>query len=447
MIAIRLKRIDNEDVSELQRQFGNAVRFCFNRYVDSNGTLTDAQVTRLVHRMNSVERLDFTMLLMASRKAHSIYKAFEKQELDSLIFGGRNNWNRYQKHLISKEEFNANRQLPICVEGDKSHRGNRKFSLDLNNDRIIFKPSRSEHYEIKFVHHGRAQRAMLAELQRRYDNRDEVCFTAELSRDYVTLIVDENDFAHEVPHIDGRTASIDMNPNYVALVIRDEKGEFLQQEIFDFKRLSELDKRKNYASKQNKIKWRSHLNSKRKHEVLQVAKRIAKQCAHYQVSDFVIEDLSIKSKDHGKGRSFNKLCNNSWQRRLLTSNLRKRMNLMKIRFHEVYAGYSSIKGVLENDGKVDSIASAIEIGNRKGKDLKKFGDSKVKLGNLSNRWKEEIGSNFKHVPTWKEVYEFLKSNYPGNSYRVLFSEKHPLLRVSLRMGSEKSLVKIRNFDG
>ena len=44
MIAIRLKRIDNEDVSELQRQFGNAVRFAFNRYADSNGTLSDAQV-------------------------------------------------------------------------------------------------------------------------------------------------------------------------------------------------------------------------------------------------------------------------------------------------------------------------------------------------------------------------------------------------------------------
>ena len=446
MIAIRLKRIDNEDVSELQRQFGNAVRFAFNRYADSDGTLSDAQVRGLAHRMSNIEKLDATILQDACYKAKSLYNATEKTGT-SPIFGGRNNWNRYQKHLISKEEFNANRQLPICVRGDKTHRGNRKFSLDLNNDRIIFKPSRSDHYEIKFVHHGRAQRALLAELQRRYDNREEICFTAELSRDYVTLIVDENDFAHEVPHIDGRRASIDMNPNYVALVIRDEKGDFLQQEIFDFKSLSELDKRKNYKSKQNKIKWRSHLNSKRKHEILQVAKRIAEQCAHYRVSDFVIEDLSIKSKDHGKGRSFNKLCNNSWQRRLLTSNLRKRMNMLGINFHEVYAGYSSIKGVLENENKVDSIASAIEIGNRFGKKLGKFGDSKVELGNLSNRWKNEISSNFKQVPSWKEVSDFLKKNYPGNSYRVLFSEQHPLLRVSSRMGSEKSFVKIRIFDG
>lgn len=446
MIAIRLKRIDNEDVSELQRQFGNAVRFAFNRYADSNGTLSDAQVRGLAHRMSNIEKLDATMLQDACYKAKSLYNATEKTGA-SPIFGGRNNWNRYQKHLITREEFIANRQLPICVRGDKTHRGNRKFALDLNNDRIIFKPSKSEHYDIQFMHNGRVQRALLAELQRRYDSREEVCFTAELSRDYVTLIVDENDFAHEVPHIDGRCASIDMNPNYIALVIRDEKGEFLQQEIFDFKRFSELDKRKNYKSKQDKVKWRSHLNSKRKHEVLQVAKRIAKQCAHYQVSDFVIEDLNIKSKDHGKGRSFNKLCNNSWQRRLLASNLRKRMNLMKIRFHEVYAGYSSIKGVLENENKVDSIASAIEIGNRLGEKLGKFGDSKVKLGNLSNRWKNEISSNFKQAPSWKEVSDFLKSNYPGNSYRVLFSEQHPLLRVSSRMGSEKSFVKIRIFDG
>ena len=446
MLAIKLKRMDDADVSELQRQFGNAVRFAFNRYADSQGSLGDAQVIGLAHRMNNIEKLDITILQQACYKAKSLYNATEKTG-ESPIFGGRNNWNRYQKHLITREEFIANRQLPICVRGDKTHRGNRKFALDLNNDRIIFKPSRSEHYEIKFVHHGRAQRALLAELQRRYDNREEVCFTVELSRDYVTLIVDENDFSHEAHHIDGRRASIDMNPNYIALVIRDEKGEFLQQEIFDFKQLSNLDKKKNYSSKQDKVKWRSHLNSKRKHEVLQVAKRIAKQCAHYHVSDFVIEDLNIKSKDHGKGRSFNKLCNNSWQRRLLTNNLCKRMNMIGINFHEVYAGYSSIKGVLENDEKVDSIASAIEIGNRLNKNLGKFGDSKVKLGNLSNRWKKEIGSSFKQAPSWKEVSDFLKKNYPGNSYRVLFSEQHPLLRVSSRMGSEKSFVKAHVFDG
>ena len=37
MIAIKLQRIDNEDVSELQRQFGNAVRFAYNRFWDSQG--------------------------------------------------------------------------------------------------------------------------------------------------------------------------------------------------------------------------------------------------------------------------------------------------------------------------------------------------------------------------------------------------------------------------
>ena len=181
--------------------------------------------------------------------------------------------------------------------------------------------------------------------------------------------------------------------------------------------------------------------------MLQVARRIASQCAHYQVSDFVIEDLNIKSKNFNKGKVFNKLCNNSWQRRLLAGNLRKRMNLMKIKFHEVYAGYSSVKGMLENDGKVDSIASAIEIGNRlNNKNLRKFGDSKVELGNLSNRWKNEIGSNFKQAPSWKQVYEFLKKNYPRNSYRVLFSEQHLLLRASSRMSSVKSFVKVHIFN-
>lgn len=156
MLAIKLKRMDDVDVSELQLQFGNAVRFAFNRYADSQGSLSDAQVIGLAHRMNNIEKLDTTFLQQACYKAKSLYNATEKTGT-SPIFGGRNNWNRYKKHLISKEEFNANRQLPICVRGDKNSRGNRKFALDLNNDMIIFKPSRSEHYEIKFVHHGRVQ--------------------------------------------------------------------------------------------------------------------------------------------------------------------------------------------------------------------------------------------------------------------------------------------------
>ena len=447
MIAIKLARTDTSDVSELQRQFGNAVRFCFNRFVDTNNNITPAQASKLAQAMNHVEMLDATILQMSSRKAYNIYKSFEKQGDATLIFGGKSNWTRYQKHLISKEDFNANRQLPICIEGDKSHRGNRKFALDLNNDRIIFKLSKSEHYDITFSSIGKARRALLTELQRRYDEREEICFTVELSKDFVTLIIDEKDFAKEIPHINGRCASIDMNPNYIALVIRDEKENFLTQEIFDLKQLSELDKRKNYSFKKDKVKWRSHLNSKRKHEILHISKRIASQCAHYQVSDFVIEDLNIKSKNTGNGKAFNKLCLNSWMRKLLSSNLRKRINMLGINFYEVYAGYSSVKGQLENDEKVDSIAAAIEIGNRLNvKDLKKFGDSKVELGNLSNRWKKEINSSFKQVPSWKQVYEFLKKNYPGNSYRVLFSERRMSLRASSRMSSEKSFVKVHCFD-
>ena len=288
---------------------------------------------------------------------------------------------------------------------------------------------------------------MLAELQRRYDEREEVCFTVELSQSHICLIIDEKDFAKPVRTIDGRTASIDLNPNYIALVIRNEKGEFLEQEIFDLKHLSELDKRKNYKSKQDKKKWRTHVNRKRRHETIHIAKRIAKQCAHYGVSDFVVEDLNIKSKDQKKGKAFNKLVLNNWMRKLLTSNLRKRCNLLGIRFNEVYAGYSSIKGQLEHDAKVDSIAAAIEIGNRlNSKNLGKFGDSKVELRALSNRWKDEIDARFKNVPSWNQISEYLKQNYPGNSYLVLFAEKHPLLRESFRMSSIHSGIRIHRFD-
>lgn len=110
MIAIKLTRTDISDVSELPLQFGNAVRFCFNRFVDMDNNITPAQASKLAQAMNHIERLDATTLQMASRKAHAIYKIFKKHDSDSLIFGGKSNWTRYQKHLISKDEF----QEVIC---------------------------------------------------------------------------------------------------------------------------------------------------------------------------------------------------------------------------------------------------------------------------------------------------------------------------------------------
>ena len=57
-----------------------------------------------------------------------------------------------------------------------------------------------------------------------------------------------------------------------------------------------------------------------------------------------MENLTIESSDKGKGRLFNKLCNNDWLRTTLRNNLLKRCNLFGIKFLEVRPEYSSFIG-------------------------------------------------------------------------------------------------------
>ena len=88
----------------------------------------------------------------------------------------------------------------------------------------------------------------------------------------------------------------------------------------------------------------------------------------------------------------------------------------------------------------ENIGVAIQIEKRIDKELKGFGNTKVEIGKLSNRWKKEIISNFKQFLTWKDIFEYLKKKYKM-SYRYFFSDKNKNIRVSYRLNSDKSYIK------
>ena len=395
--------------------------------------------------MNNIDLLDASFIKQAVKKAKNIYSSRKEDDgtCEKVVFGGKNLFKKRKENKISKSEFQELRLLPIKVVGSQNDNGNRKFSIDLKNHKIIFKRDKSHHYEIELNGYSKKDEELLYKLQEKYDlDKKSTKFTVELDKEYIYITFDESEFSNsEYKGILNRTASIDMNPNYISLVIQDENGILLKQ-IYSLKELNEFsDKKKN---KQNKI-IKKHLNNKRKYETLQISKDIIKTCIHYKVESFVIEDLNIKSKSLNKGRKLNRLCLNNWLRNLLFNNLKKRCNLNNIQFYCVYAGYSSIKGQLENEMEVDSIAAAIEIGKRKNKNLKKFGDSKLKLKDLSNRWKKEVKTNFSKVPTWKEVSSFLKKKFKNSSYRNFFSDKNKNIRVSYSLNSKANYVKVYSF--
>ena len=437
MITIKLKLKEKQTgYQKLLKQFNNVVRYSYNRYCD-NKRIKDSDIIKLVKtNMNNIEQLDASIIQFAVAKSKQIYKTNGQK----VIFGGKTNYKRYLQGLIKKEQFNNERKLPLRFVGRKEDSGNRKFSLDLRNDKIIFKQNRSKHFCLKYIV-SKNQKELLKQLQEIYDKDKKLfSYTIQLNQEYIWFTFDQTILKNKgYKPKSNRIASIDQNPNYISLVISDGNKHLLKT-VFSLKEINNLDKKKSYKDKENKIEHRKYLHNKRKYETLQISKRISQILKQYKVQTLILQDLNIKSLDKKKGKRFNKLVNNFWIRKLFSNNLNKRCNLIGIQTQEVFAGYSSIKGQLQNQNEVDSIAAAIQIGKRKDKDLKGFGNTKVEVGKLSNRWKKEVVSNFKQVPTWKDISEYLKKKYKM-SYRYFFSEFDKNIRVSYRLNSDKSYIK------
>ena len=142
-----------------------------------------------------------------------------------------------------------------------------------------------------------------------------------------------------------------------------------------------------------------------------------------KVSKICIEELNISSSDKGQGKTFNRLCNNKWNREVTISNLKVLTSTYGIDLVKVNPIYSSFVGNIEYGDSTtpDMVASSIEIARRgykkfsKGWFYPKLDTEKVK--NKFNQWKEEIYSN---VENWKEL--FLKVKKSGMRYRFQLSE-------------------------
>jgi IS605 OrfB family transposase len=168
--------------------------------------------------------------------------------------------------------------------------------------------------------------------------------------------------------IENRVFAIDLNPNYVGWSVVDWKssseftvittGVISTKDINDFdnnlKGLPTTDTKKHY------------INNKRRFEVYQITKYLVQIATHYRSELFITEDLSIESSDKTLGKRYNKLVNNQWNRSKMVENLKKRCNIVGIRFLTVQANYSSFIGnFLYRDLELpDMVLSSIELGRR-----------------------------------------------------------------------------------
>lgn len=422
VITIKLELTEPVNIADYQKQFTSIRNFAFNRLIENS---TPNQVEHLVKtKLKNINLMDASLQKEAVNEARTFIRDNQK----TVVFGGKKNWCNYNKGLITKKEYQQRKLSSIIVRGETSskHKGNRKFKLDASNHQIIFKPNRSTKI---FCQYKKTKRDwMLVKLQQLCE-LGVTYFTVRLRPDCVFVTFDESILRkNEYKPIRKRICAIDLNPNYIAVVVRHGKS-ILHKEVIGLYHLN-----------------KANINKKR-HEDYQIVKRLIETAKHHKCEYFAYEELNIESGDKGKGKRFNKFCNNDWRRKRITTGISKWCNIIGIKIQEVIPEYSSFIGQIRNENDYDSIAAAIELSRRAWLFVSYYRDKDVQevKGNivgiqrklpehLVDRWKKKL--DVKKLTTYKSLYLEIKKL--GYSYRHLFDPRS----FSFRSKSAKSLVDV-----
>jgi len=445
MITYKYKIQNSIDISKYLQPYNNVVRYAYNRFRE----LPDASIDDIVRivqvNMTHIDVLDFSLIRYAVLKASSM------KDKNKVIFGGKKLFNAIKffklkknpkisleelKERFHKKKFNK----PLFLRGccDDSH-GNRKAELDIiDNNSIILKFNRNEHIEVKLPELNKKHKEHLSKLQDLCDE-NKGCFSLEVNNEYIYIIFEEEYIKTEKKRkfIENRILTLDLNPNYIGLSICDWSGagfkKIIHKEIIDISKLSAL--------KQNKYK-----KHKRDYETAEVNRHIINLAQHYRCELIAFEKLDIKAKDHSRGKRFNRLVNNCWNRTKLLQNLIKRSVIAGIRYQGIVAMYSSFIGQMTNETEYDSIAASLELSRRAYLFTKAIKEEikprnivypKFNVSILPTPWKKMAVDQ--SIKSWKGLYLSLKKS--KIRYRFLFAlDKFKGISFSLK--SDKSLVMI-----
>lgn len=429
IITIKIPLINDitQEVVGFQRKYNNVVRYTFNRFMEGHSR---TEVFNLIKTLNNVNELDVTWRREAAKLAESLAMATKKKDEDeqTVIFGGRKWFKKRLRGKISSEEYKEKKKLMyISCEGSKSDtNGNRKFkfnvetfegSVKLDGRTVNFACKKIRNKNLQYVR----QAVALAE-------EGEIGMTYRLSGTHFYICVDlEKLHLERYSAKKNVTLALDMNPNYIGLSIVGNNEEVMLRKVYDLNKIGDN-------------------NNKRKHELTEIAKSIALLCRHYCVEYCGYEKLSMKSGDKGKGRRYNKMVNNNWDRERFVNSLRKWLGVVGCKFLELAPQYSSFIGCITHEGETDSVAASIELNRRLREFKAQYIDKTKPRGDVIfppfqtshfNRWKESFGNIA--FDGWKEAYQWFKET--EHSYRLTYNEwlRHTVARP-FRYKSLRSLV-------
>jgi hypothetical protein len=432
--------LEKDEILNYIKNYNNVLRFTYNR-VCENEKISTKNLTLLQKKMNNIF-VDSHFLNSAQ------FEAKQLSENKNIIFGSKKLYFERLNNKISKDNYKLAKLLPLASIGEACKKSNRKFSI-IDEKTILFKPDRNNHFELKLPKLRKNLKRDLFKLLELQENcKIPITYKLDIENIYISFEnnnIQQNDVFNKVQD---RVFSIDMNPNYIGWSVVDwetsDNYKIIDSGVISIKNLNDYDNSLKGKGLDSSSKERNYVANKRKFEVVDSANFLIKKAIHYKCELFSIEKLNIKSSNKEKGKRFNKLCNNQWNRNILINQLRKKCDLSKIKLLEIEASYSSFQGnlVFREKRLPDMILSSVEIGRRgfefyhqyikKDKEIKKniiFNDSQnTKVKVIQSL--EELGC-FESFDNLKNLYyklKTLKLKYrvplEGVVPKSVFSKKH-----------------------
>jgi IS605 OrfB family transposase len=396
-----------------QLQYSAIFRYAYER--TSQG-LKQKEIRSLVKerwsnpKSNNEDSVNSWIAQCAILDAQTQYAAHQSQiksgqrKSAKIVWGSRANFFKRSSGKITTSEWHQLRLRPMMLQGEAVQKSNRLFDFSkLADDILIYKPNKHTRVEIPFQV-GRNQRKQIQHL---INNIGSIPIQVQLKRGQIYLSFEQEKQPIILNHLNYRIMGIDQNPNYIGIT------------IIDFKDGREhLVKSKVYAwSKESRVD-----DNKRDHETKEIAHAIIRLARHYRVSEIGIEQLTMGARDAKKGRNFNRLVNNQWNRELFQWTITKLSDQLGIEVTEVNCAYSSTIGNLLHSELPDPCAAAWEIARRVNykyqKSLCMYPPLKLDDIKPLNQWKKD-GLDITKITSWVDFHNSIKN--AKLKYRVQLS--------------------------
>ena len=367
MITLKIKYTTTEDglnlIKEYRKQYSSVLHYAYNRRYEG---VIEKDIEHQISSLNNIPLIKSYLKRCAVKNATQLIKDGDNKQL---IFGGKKNFIDRCKGKITKDEFLNKRLSKLFIIGEANQHGNRMVIINDDLDSFTFKPTIKDKIVLSIDGRYKRYKTLLNKLYNLQQDK-QIPITYELDNEYIYLTYDEallNQFVDYKP-IKNRIFAIDLNPNYVGWSVVDWKSsskfEVIKGGVIGIKDINDIDF--NLKGKSSESKERIHINNKRIFETYEISKLLVNTAIYYKCEVFGLEELNIKSKNTDKGKYFNKLVNNVWNRTKLVNNIKKRCNIYSIRVMFAKPNYSSFVGnfLFRDLNLPDMTLASIEIGRR-----------------------------------------------------------------------------------